>query len=138
MTLTIGQLLDCKPGMEKLMHASVPAATALRIARLAQKINPEHKTAHEEYIKLFDRFGTRDAAGNIQVPEARMEAFRNELEPFLATEVTIHLDRIPFVAIEQVSMTPSEIASIEPFLLIEETASAQPTLVTQTRKRKSA
>jgi hypothetical protein len=138
MILTIGQLLDCKPGMEKLMQASVPAATALRIARLAQKVNPEHKTAHEEYVKLFERFGSRDASGNIQVPERNMEAFRRELEPFLATEVTIHLDRIPFVAIDHVSMTPGELASIEPFLLIEEAAPAQPVLVTPGKKRKSA
>ena len=48
MTLTIAQILDCKPGMEKLIQANVPAATALRIARLAQKITAEHKTAYEE------------------------------------------------------------------------------------------
>lgn len=123
MTLTIAQVLDCKPGMEKLMRASVPAATALRIARLAQKITPEHKTAYEEYIRLFERYGIRDEAGNIQVPVTRMDEFRQELEPFLATEVSIHLDRIPFGAIEQVAMTPGEIASLEPFLSIDELAS---------------
>ena len=121
MTLTIAQILDCKPGMEKLLQATVPAATALRIARLAQKITAEHKTAHEEYLKLFERYGTRDAAGNIQVAEARMEEFRQELEPFLETEVNVEVDRIPLEGIEQVAMTAGEIGSIEVFLLVGET-----------------
>ena len=120
MTLTIAQILDCKPGMEKLLQATVPAATALRIARLAQKITAEHKTAHEEYLKLFERYGTRDAAGNIQVAEARTDEFRQELDPFLATEVNVEVDRIPLEGIEQVAMTAGEIASIEVFLLVGE------------------
>jgi single-stranded DNA-specific DHH superfamily exonuclease len=120
MTLTIAQILDCKPGMEKLLQATVPAATALRIARLAQKITAEHKTAYEEYTKLFERYGTRDSAGNIQVTEARMEEFRQELDPFLATEVNVEVDRIPLEGIEQVAMTAGEIASIEVFLLVGE------------------
>ena len=125
MIITIAQLLDCKPGMEKLMQASVPAATALRIARLSQRITPEHKTAFEEYVKLFERFGTRDAAGNVQVAESRMEEFRRELEPFLTTEISIPIDQIPFSAIEQIAMTPGEIASVEPFLSFDEPANVQ-------------
>lgn len=125
MTLTIAQILDCKPGMEKLLQASVPAATALRIARLAQKITAEHKTAYEEYLKLFERYGTRNAAGSIQVAEARIEEFRRELEPFLATEISISVDRIRFSAIEQITMTANEIAAVEPFLLFEEAPPAQ-------------
>ena len=125
MTLTIAQILDCKPGMEKLLQASVPAATALRIARLAQKITAEHKTAYEEYLKLFERYGTRDSAGNIRVAEARMEEFRQELEPFLATEISISVDRIRFSAIEQITMTANEIAAVEPFLQFEEAPPAQ-------------
>jgi single-stranded DNA-specific DHH superfamily exonuclease len=120
MTLTIAQILDCKPGIERLLQATVPAATALRIARLAQKITAEHKTASEEYTKLFERYGTRDSAGNIQVTEARMEEFRQELDPFLATEVNVEVDRIPLEGIEQVAMTAGEIASIEVFLLVGE------------------
>jgi single-stranded DNA-specific DHH superfamily exonuclease len=120
MTLTIAQILDCKPGIERLLQATVPAATALRIARLAQKITAEHKTAYEEYTKLFERYGTRDSAGNIQVTEARMEEFRQELDPFLATEVNVEVDRIPLEGIEQVAMTAGEIASIEVFLLVGE------------------
>ena len=125
MTLTIAQLLDCKPAMEKLLQASVPAATALRIARLAQKLTPEHKTAYAEYIKLFERYGTRDEAGNIQVPETRLEEFRRELEPFLATEVSIPFDPIPFGAIEKVAMTPGEFASLEPFFAFAESLKAE-------------
>lgn len=120
MTLTIAQILDCKPGIERLLQATVPAATALRIARLAQKITAEHKTAYEEYTKLFERYGTRDSAGNIKVTEARMEEFRQELDPFLATEVNVEVDRIPLEGIEQVAMTAGEIASIEVFLLVGE------------------
>jgi hypothetical protein len=120
MTLTIAQILDCKPGIERLLQATVPAATALRIARLAQKITAEHKTAYEEYAKLFERYGTRDPAGNIQVAEARMEEFRRELEPFLATEVNVEVDRIPLEGIERVAMTAGEIGSIEVFLLVGE------------------
>ncbi len=124
MTLTIAQILDCKPGIERLLQATVPAATALRIARLAQKITAEHKTAYDEYTKLFERYGARDSAGNIKVPEARMEEFRRELEPFLATEISISVDRIPFSAIEQITMTANEIAAVEPFLQLEEAAPA--------------
>jgi len=122
MTLTIAQILDCKPGMEKLLQATVPAATALRIARLAQKITAEHKTAYEEYLKLFERYGTRNEAGSIQVAEDRMEEFRRELEPFLATEVNVEVDRIPLAGIEQVAMTAGEIGSIEVFLLVGDAA----------------
>jgi hypothetical protein len=122
MTLTIAQILDCKPGMEKLLQATVPAATALRIARLAQKITAEHKTAYEEYLKLFERYGTRNEAGSIQVAEDRMEEFRRELEPFLATEVNVEVDRIPLEGIEQVAMTAGEIGSIEVFLLVGDAA----------------
>jgi hypothetical protein len=122
MTLTIAQVLDCKPGIERLLQATVPAATALRIARLAQKITAEHKTAYEEYAKLFERYGTRDEAGSIQVAEDRMEEFRRELEPFLATEISISVDRIPFSAIDQITMTANEIAAVEPFLQFEEAA----------------
>lgn len=124
MTLTIAQILDCKPGVEKLLQASVPAATALRIARLAQKITAEHKTAYEEYLKLFERYGTRESAGSIHVAQSRIEEFRRELEPFLATEISISVDRIRFSAIEQITMTANEIAAVEPFLQFEEAAPA--------------
>lgn len=52
--------------------------------------------------------------------EYRTEGFRRELEPFLATEVNVEVDRIPLADNEQVAMPAGEIASIEVFLLVGE------------------
>lgn len=123
MTLKISELLNCKDGLDKLMAANLPAATSLKVIRLVERISSERETAQKQYFALFEKHGTSDGE-KATVPQANWPAFQAELTPLLDTEITVHIDKIPFPAISELQMSSIELSGILPFLFIEEAAVA--------------
>ena len=64
------------PGIGTVPHATAPIPPSLRIDRLEQNVNAEHKTGYSEDLKLFKRYRTRDNAGKSSYIDLTVELSR--------------------------------------------------------------
>lgn len=136
MTLTINQVFAADSALQWLAQQTFPATTALKVSRLRTALGAEVKLAHEQRIAIAQKHGKENKDSgqfDFEMPADR-QAFIAELDPLLATTITVHLDKLPFQAIEALEIQPTVLEGLVPVLFIEETAAAKPEIVGKKKK----
>lgn len=118
MKLTVQQILNVAPVLNKLVSQELDAPTAFRVGRLARKMEPEIKGAEESRVKLIKEHGEQEGE-TIQVRPENFEAFVAAIKPLLETEVTIPgLDPLPLAALSAAKLTAAEMMLLEDLNLL--------------------
>lgn len=136
MKLTINQVFAADAALTWLQDQPFGASTALKVARIRATLTNEVKLAHDQRLTIGNRHGKPNPQTNqfeFETPENQMEFFK-ELKEFGEIEITVHIDPLPLQAIEHVQITPAHIAGLEPLLLIEDAAAAEPEILANKKK----
>lgn len=136
MTLTINQVFAADGALQWLAQQTFPATTALKVSRLRTALAADVKLAHEQRIAIAQKHGKENKdSGQFEFETpAKRQAFTEELEALLGTAITLHIDKLPFQAIEALEIQPTVLEGLVPVLFIEEAAAAKPEIVGKKKK----
>lgn len=136
MTLTINQVFAADGALQWLAQQTFPATTALKVSRLRTALAADVKLAHEQRIAIAHKHGKENKdSGQFEFETpANRQAFLEELEALLTTAITVHIDKLPFQAIEALEIQPTVLEGLVPVLFIEEAAAAKPEIVGKKKK----
>lgn len=136
MTLTINQVFAADGALQWLAQQTFPATTALKVSRLRTALAADVKLAHEQRIAIAQKHGKENKdSGQFEFETpAKRQAFTEELEALLGTTITLHIDKLPFQAIEALEIQPTVLEGLVPVLFIEEAAAAKPEIVGKKKK----
>lgn len=116
MKLTLGELLNGKPALEKLVNLEIGIKTAYKISRIIRKLNEELQHFEEQRQKLVTQYGEPQENGNVIVTEENMEAFAQELNDLVALEIKLDFEAVSLDELGDVKMAPAELMLIEKFV----------------------
>ena len=124
----IADLINGTDALRKLSEKDFKAKTAWAIARLLKAAEVEIQSFNETRMELIKKYGEKDENGklitdennNCKILPASIEAFSNELNELIMTEVEINANKIDFATLENTELTPSDITILEPFIDMDE------------------
>ena len=118
MKFTIAQLKTAESALVALSKESLPAYIAVRISKFLGAAGKELNDFEQQRNALVVKWGKDNPEkGNSEVTEENMEAFKAEIEPILAKEVTFEWDKIRVSQLPpNLMLTPTQAAQLEPFL----------------------
>ena len=119
MKLKLSQLLDMKVVVEKLIGQDVPVTVGYDLMKLVKAFDAELDLYSKARTKLFDKYGEEDKEKKTKsVPEAKVEAFRTDMQKLLDKEVKLEIGRIKLSQLgNTVKLSTADLIKIE--LLIE-------------------
>ena len=118
--ITLAELINMKPAIQKLVVKELPAKLSYRLAKLVRLLEPEYVSYEETRRKLVEKYGDKTEDGNITVPQDKLEVFMNELNGVLKEEVEFSYIPFSIDEIEKVELSVQDIVSIEKLLIEKE------------------
>jgi len=115
---TIGDILNAGEHLKGLTQLSLPAATSLKVARLARRVAEEFQLAVQERNKLIVKYG-EDVEGQTKVlpTSKRWPEFVGELNSLLEQEIDLGMEQVKLP--DDIEITPAALIALEPFITIE-------------------
>jgi hypothetical protein len=116
MEITLGELLNGKEPLEKLVNLEINIRTAFRLSKVITKVNTELQLFEEKRMELVNKYGTADDDGNVTVSQENIAAFQNELGELISLEVALDFEPVDIDEIGDVKMTAAEMMFIQKFV----------------------
>lgn len=120
MKITISEILNGRPVLEKLVDKEISIKTAYRLSRIIKVLNEELQHFEEQRQKLVQQYGEQqeDAPeGNVVVLEENMEPFQKDLAELLTAEIDLNCEPMHIEEFGDVKIKTSELLLIESFLM---------------------
>jgi hypothetical protein len=115
--LTLREILDAKPALEKLMKQDVGIAQSFKLKNKIKELNELYKEYDEERISLVKKLGEKDEeTGNIEIKDpVKKSEFVLELEKLLNVEVSLKFDLLNLEDFEGIKLSATDALSLEKF-----------------------
>lgn len=115
------------PVFQKIVEVPFPAKQAFFLSRLTKKLDAEMENFNECRKNLLLKYAMKDENGKpiIENDSVRLEqdsalqaAFQQESADLLNAEITLDIEPIPLDWLENATLTPQEMATIETFIKV--------------------
>lgn len=121
--VTVGQIVNAIPVLNKLVGENFMGRKAFIIARLVREINKEGETFETARVELIKKYGEKDengelivTEGNVHIPIEFLTICNEELAKLQDTEVEINAEKISIEWLEEINLTLAEATMLEPFV----------------------
>lgn len=115
MKLKVSEVLAAYEAFARLTREKLPAKGAYWVARLVKKLEPEYQAATERRTALIRELG-EEKDGTIQVPQAKMKDFLEQLQPVLETEIEVDAPRMKLEHLGDTVLLAGDVLAIEKFI----------------------
>lgn len=120
----IADLLNSTETLQKLAQKDFKAKLAWSISRLLKAAEKEIQEFNETRMNLIKKYGDKDEngelvtdeKGNCKIDNAHLQEFTSELNDLISAEVEINANKIDIELLEDIEFTPSDMATLEPFI----------------------
>lgn len=123
MKITLYNLMQSMPIFQKLVVQPFPAKQAFLLARLTKKLDEEMTNFNDCRRELILKYAQKDTNGeaifendSVKLMEGTEAAFQKESVDLLNTEIELAITPIKLDWLENATLTPQEMATIEPFI----------------------
>lgn len=120
MNITMKELLNAKPSLEKILNKDLPMKISYKLSKLARKLDTELKFFDESRKKLFKKYSDdqKQENGQVEILDEYKETFEKEINDLLDLE--IDLNQIQTVKLEDfpdnLELTPIDLMNLECFI----------------------
>lgn len=126
--IKIGALLNSTEALQKLASKELKARPAWQTSRILKAAEKEIQEFNEARMKLINKFGEKDEAGQLITDEAgnckinpdNISDFNAEFNELVESEIEINGNKINIDDIEDIDFTPAEMTVLEAFIDFEE------------------
>lgn len=116
--VTIGNVVDALPVLERLAQEKLPVRAAWRISRLILRLRPVLPAFEQARLAIFQKLGAPTVDGKgYTVPAPRTTELKAELEELLARTVEVEQEQIPVSFFDGAMVSPSDFLALGPFLV---------------------
>jgi len=127
-TIKLSDLVNSTETLQKLSQKDFKAKLAWSIARLLKAADVEIQSFNEARVALIKKYGAKDEngelimddKGNCKIPPEALGDFNVEFNELTNSEVEINANKIKIELLEDIDFTPSDMATLEPFVDMEE------------------
>lgn len=121
-TTTLGALAAAEPTLTRLSDIRLPAKTAYQLSRWLRVVNGETRHYHTQRDAFIHELGVVDPVDptRIHVTPDNTPEFVKRMVELSAVEVELTLAPISLSLLFSVDLSPMEILSLEPVLLIDD------------------
>jgi hypothetical protein len=120
-TITLGQLMEAQPALERLAGERLPVKTAYRVARVLRLVRPEIGQFVEHRNDLVRELGVerRTATGEMitEVTEGNRPAFFAKVAELASCEVRLEIEPIEIAALDGVNVTAADCVALDWFIV---------------------
>ena len=122
--VTVGQIVNAIPVLNKLLERSFLGRQAFVIARLIREIHKEGETFEEARVALIKKYAEKDengelivtADGNVHISKEDLDCCNEELAKLQNTIIEINAEKVPIDWLEDVDLTLAEATVLESFV----------------------
>lgn len=115
MQVTLGNIATADAVLAKLSKCDMNAASAFKLSRIINSLTPELEQLKKQNNVLVSKY-TEEVDGKKILPNDNQD-FWNEIGELLKTEIELSIEPITLKDIENLSLSPVDIASLGPFLV---------------------
>lgn len=120
-------LLNSTEALQKLSRQNLKARLAFQVARMLKAAEKEITDFNEVRTNLIKKYSEvnengeliPDENGNIKISKENINAFNNEFNDLISSEIEIPTEPIKLDSLEDLTFTAAEMAVLEPFIEIE-------------------
>jgi hypothetical protein len=114
--VSLGQLVQAEPALQRLLEVRLPARTAYHVAKLMALVQAETQHFHAQRETFIRELGTPvpDQPDALQVASANLPAFRERIQELVDVETT--LDWAPLSLEELPEMTGADVMALGPLV----------------------
>ena len=120
----ISDLLNSTEALQKLANKELKARLAWSVSKLLKAADKEISDFNDTRMNLIKKYGEKDESGelitdekgNCKIIADNMDAFTDELNELMNTDVEINANKILIDDIGDIEFTPSEMAVLETFI----------------------
>jgi hypothetical protein len=117
------QIKDGQATLLKILSNPMDVKLAYRMQKIAGQLETEILSIEKARIELVKKHGQLDEkTGNYSVPPNKMDALQKDYDGLMDVKVETNIQKIPFVCLEGLKLSPLEINSISVFLEAPEEA----------------
>lgn len=124
--VTVGQIANAVPVLNKLIGESFLGKKAFVIARLVREASKEGEIFENARIELIKKYAEKDdngeiiisEEGQVHIPPEKLLDCNNELLNLQETIVEINAEKLPIDWLEEINLTLTEATMLEPFVEI--------------------
>lgn len=119
MKVTLAQLVNSQPALNKILEKEVEAQLAFRLGKIAKAIRSELNELDEVRSRLIKQLGApvEGQDGKWRVTSENEPKFHEEMTKLLSEEVELDISELSLYELEGIKFTPAEMSQID-FLLI--------------------
>lgn len=120
--LTLRELLEAQPALQRLSQEKLPIKTAYNVARMLKALQPELDEFFTQRMTLIKKYGTTRATTDeekaqhgeelTEVLAPSVPDFRKDIDELVAIKISI--DREPLKLDGLPDMTPADLIALEP------------------------
>ena len=119
MKLSVSQIVNSVPVLNKLKDEQLPVKLSYRVGRILEKFAKEYNLFEDTRLSLVKKYGVENTDGNFEVAEDKRSQFFKDLSDVLQEEVELSIPLIPLEMFPNSSLiTPQDMVYIS--FLIEE------------------
>ena len=120
-------LLNSAGVLQRLTTIDFKAKTSWQLYKLISAAEKEIGTFQDTRMKVVQKYAEKDENGEpivneneYKIAEGQMDAFTNEINELLMSEVELNVSPIPLEDLDAADFKPTEMVIMEPFLKVEE------------------
>jgi len=108
MNVKLGTLVEATQALNELGTAKLPAKAAYRVAKAIEKIGGHVKTFESVRAETIKRYGEEQENGNFMVPQDKVQAFMDELNPLIDEDIELDIHPIDVEMLgDELMMSPA-------------------------------
>jgi len=112
--LTLKELLDAKPALEKIVKQDIDIAQSFKLAKYIRELNEHFKDYDDQRVSLVRRLGKEDQeTGNFEVKDPEKKEFVSEMGKLLDIKVELKFEPLNLSDFEGVKLSPGDALALE-------------------------
>lgn len=120
-TLTINEIMNSVPVLEKISQVNINGVFAFKIARMIRELNKEIELFEKQRVEMIEKYCERDEEGQmvmidesqVKIKEENIQKYNDELREILGTEVEINVETVPLDNLSEIKISPQDALFID-------------------------
>ena len=120
--VSLGEIINAFPFLNKISNNSFVGKDAFKIARLVREITKEYELFEKSRKEIIEQYAERDSENNIiiednnvKIPLHLRDECNTKLEELLNERVDVNIEKLSFEILNNIEFTPIEALSAEVF-----------------------
>lgn len=123
--VSVGQIINLVPVLEKLITRSYTGRIAFSMARLMREITKENEIFAQTRAEIVRKYADKDDSGEIlitpegtiHISEENLVSCNKEINEVLKEKIVLSIEAISMEWLEDIELTIEEALALEPFVI---------------------